>query len=812
VSRGGPEARKNLETLASGIDAFKGEDRNRLLDGLADAFARSGDRKRAVQLWTRLAEARPDDARVATLLLDLALETEPADGPAVKQAIERLRRVEGPDGALWRYAEAARIVIRARAGDKGDLGRARELLAEVAARRPEWSRVPLMTAEIAEIAGEPEVAAESYLQAIDHGERQPVVVRRAVKHLNALRRFSDADRVLRKLTDETEPAGILAQLVADNSLRRGDQSRALEMARRAVPAESKDYRDQIWLGRVSWATGRKDEAGQAMARAVELAPEAPEAWVARVEYLVRTGAKTEAEDAIRQAATKLPADRVPITMATCFEIVGQLEKAEEQYKIALSASPRNAAALRAVVDFYLRRGQNEKAAPYLGMILDPATKADPATIRWTRRKIALGEATSGNFLDVKKALAEVDRNIQETGAVEDLRVRALLMAKLPGGRREAIRAFEELGRSQSPTPDEKFLLGYLLLEDHDWPKARKMLLSALVANGENVVYLSTFIRGALAQGSVEEAGPWLEKLERLLPKNGQTIELKARAFAKQGRPDEAVKILDDYARTKDAPIGVIAALLEELGQIDAAEARYRDFVARSTQPEAVLALAEFLARRDKLSEALDLWEKAWEKADPVTVSHSGVIMLYSARMPGPDAYRRLGDRIEKAARANRGAVSFQFDLANVWSHQGRYRETEALYRRIAEMSRSSEGPLNNLAWLLAAAEGKGQEALSLVNRAMEMGGPRAEYLDTRGVVYLSLNRPQDAIADLERSIATMPTPDAYLHLAQARLTTHEATAARDALAKAKDAGLKVETLHPVERKAYEKTLAALGPG
>src|SRR5207249_1534002 len=107
--------------------------------------------------------------------------------------------IEGEDGSLWRYGEAALLIRQAQDGDTPDLDDARALLAEVARRRPAWSRVPLLEATLAEVTGDAEEAIKSYQAAIDRGERQPGIVRRVVHLLFERRRYVEADQVIRKL-------------------------------------------------------------------------------------------------------------------------------------------------------------------------------------------------------------------------------------------------------------------------------------------------------------------------------------------------------------------------------------------------------------------------------------------------------------------------------------------------------------------------------------------------------------------------------------------------------------------------------------
>ncbi len=78
-------------------------------------------------------------------------------------------------------------------------------------------------------------------------------------------------------------------------------------------------------------------------------------------------------------------------------------------------------------------------------------------------------------------------------------------------------------------------------------------------------------------------------------------------------------------------------------------------------------------------------------------------MVYAAKADDAQL-RRIDDRLEQAVGKNPNSIMLLFDLANFSSYQGNYRKAEALYRRIVQRGARNDGPLNNLAWLLAAAE------------------------------------------------------------------------------------------------------------
>src|SRR5207248_7317021 len=118
-----------------------------------------------------------------------------------------------------------------------------------------------------------------------------------------------------------------------------------------------------------------DKAEDALRRAVALAPTTPDTWVALVHFLARTDQADRAETVIAEAGQKLDPEQVPLARARFYEALSQVTRAEEHYRAALAARPKDVFLLQRAAAFYLHFDEGPKAVPLLRKLLDPNVAA-----------------------------------------------------------------------------------------------------------------------------------------------------------------------------------------------------------------------------------------------------------------------------------------------------------------------------------------------------------------------------------------------------------------------------------------------------
>lgn len=834
ASVAGAEGKAAIDELSRGLEKFPDDVRHRIMASVGVSYAQVGESKAAAKIWSDLAQQEPDNLEPKLVLFDLAARE--GDEAVMRRQIDELHKVEGDEGSYWRYGEArlfyreAEALLNKKKNKPAALAiitKGRKLLTETIERRPNWSRAVLALAEFDDLEGLTQNALTSYLKAIDLGERDERAIVRSVQMLNRSRRYAEADKLLRKLQQERPLLGSLGKLAADTSVLTQDFGRALDLAEKTVLTGSTDPRDHLWLGQLRAANGERatqagrlaeatklyTQAEQSFRRAIELAPTDPAMRIVFVRFLALTKQTSAMETALAECDKVLTKGRAALVRAQAFELAGQTENAIGNYREALAETPDDVLALRGLAEIQLKRGNSKEAEETLRTMAALGPKA-PEESALGRRVLAMLLASSGDHRKSVQALQLLGNEDPALGGaamtIDDRRAKARILARQPNRpqRKEAIRLLEAVNVLQVPQAEDQFLLAQLYEADGDWTAAKTIYQALLQADPKNGTVILSYSRSLIRRKDFDEAKLWMKRLEESAPRTPQLLEVTARLLAAQNRGAEAASLARSIIEIQPNQTPAVAILLEEIGEVSAAEVIFRQIAADPALPTNPLYLAEFLGRQGRAAEALDICEKAWATCPPEFVATDSVLILYNS--PADEALcKRVITRIEEAIQAHPDDVSFQFALANVYVLQYRYDEAEAIYRQTAETAKDNASSLNNLAWLLAIQNTKASEALKVANDAIAIAGPRPQILDTRALAYMLLGRADLAIKDLEDAVAVEPTAEIYVHLARARWMADRRDDAEKAMKEADNLGLRTEKIHPLEREAYKKLLGEI---
>jgi tetratricopeptide (TPR) repeat protein len=797
-----------LVALAKDKERFAPAERARLLNGLAEAHYRLGHYDEASRLWKILAgqEQYRRDLRLRLVLFDLALQG--GHEKEMDSILEEIRSLEGAGGTYTAHAEALRLIWRARkegisaAAREEALKQAAVLLGRVRANQPQWSLPLEALVQIDLIRGKPEQARNTYEEARKLGNRNPLLVRQIAEALRKKGKFKEEAEVYKTLNKEDLLKGKLPVLAAENALKTHNTTQAIEYALAAVRGDSRDFHDHLWLGtvlaRVARSGDEKTLGEKHLRRALELAPTEAEPYTTLVGFLASQNRKEDAEELIAQARTRVKSEELPALLARCFAHLNKVDEARKQFETAVQARPRDGALLVEYADFFLRHGPIKEAEAALRRLLDSQVKRTEEHTVWGHTRLALMLAYEKEGNRFGEALAHVGLRMQPNGAVvkdtrlvkddsdEVKRCAARVLATRPQWRcrEEALRRFKALEESGGLNADDHYIMAHLYEHKGDWFRANEQLGNIASSPSSDLQHLTSYAQAQLRHGEKENARKTLDLVAAVVkarPSRGAEAtlaDLQARWHEANGEGNKAVALLEARVPMRDA------------------------------DPQEVLLLVASLGRQKRFDDALKLLDKIWKC--PAELAGGTSVALLRATRATPEQKTDVAKRLVAALAREPKNVNLHVQLGDVLDLQGDYEKAEARYEEALKIDPNNLLALNNLAWLLTQRlSDKRNRALALINKALEVHGPRGELLDTRAVIYIHLGRPKEALADLEEACKEAVTPTRRFHLALAHQKARDLKAARRELDLAKKDGLQPADLHPAEQKPYRDLVEEL---
>jgi len=837
------EAAARLAAIESRTERLADDEAAQVLMKIGEIRRNAGHLTEAERLWTAALDRRREDLQILVALQELACDLgEVERATATAEHIARLAGETSPQG---RVATAAALVLAARqqadgiaehersgppgprrgaggggaatpAGKPDRITTAANLLVEAENERPGWVRIQRLFADIASLRGDAAQAIVRLERAMRLGAEDASSLRQLLPQLYRARRFDEARRTIDKLG----PAGVagLERLCAEIELNSGRIDEAVAFAERGRGAAAPDL---LWFGQFLVRAGRPERAVPVLHEAVAADPRDPKGWRALVTAQFSVGRRRSVERTLDAAFAALDPPLRQMIMAEGCELLGRCEEAERHFRAAVAADRANAAALRGLASFLVRRGQMSAARDELRGILESSVAGpDGDELRvWTRRTLALLLAQGGGFRDVEEAVALLERNATDgTPSTEDLALTAGILADRPEPHnwRRAIGLFDAIGRWQPLSTAQRTQRVRLLERCGRWDDARDDLIAFASQPDAPPEVQPLLVERLIHHGERDTARMWLRTLTERSPEAPAVLELQARlALADNDRAAAAFaarKLLpDDIDDARLERLESAAATLESLGFTTAADEVFARYAAASTN--GLLARAGFLGRQHRADEALDSLEAAWDRLPLLPLMQTAVQVL---RDQGPQASVEQRDRVvawlAKAGRQDPDAASLALLLADLRSLEGRDAEAVTIYRGLIgrrDLPPPEAAAVAHRLALRLAKPATAAEAERLLAAAVAEMGPTPEVLDARGCVLLAVGKTREAVAALEDAVL-VPSPTKFLHLACALAADGQIKNAREALLKARTLGLDPRTLTVDDRTRLASLESTLG--
>jgi cellulose synthase operon protein C len=805
------QAAESLPALAENLESLSNARQLTLYRALIDAAEQLGRRDLARKWIDQLLAKRPYDQSLQSVRLDFAMLDD--DEPKMLLILDEIAQLSGSKESVpARVSRAFYLVWKSgKTKDPQVMKEASGLLIGLERQRIGWSRLFLAQARVSELGGDLLAASKRYRQAIDLGERSPDVFRRLLEIYYLTKQYSEADLLIRQ-SPTMVPTALGAELMTELSLGAKNYTRAIEMATKAVQADSKDPEKLLWLARVMVLSGQLEDAIPHLRRVTQLAPKRPDTWVAWVQLLTALKRPDEALALLETCKKELEPRDLPLVLAQCLDTIGRTDEATKWYAEALKQRAGDPNVIRAVASWNLRQGDTTGAQKLLEQLLSLQSKSKDDEL-FARRLLAIilssnrDYATSQRSLEVL-GLASIDAAAQVTNAesIDDLRTRVQVLSRLQGrkARTAAVKLLQNMEGRAPLTLEDQILLAELEESLGDWIKARSRYSVIVNTPQTTPRLLAGYIARLIRHGDWVDARRMLDQLDSRDPKGTANLALHARLEAGQGRPQEAIS----WALKLEKP-EIIASVLEDCGLITQAEQYYKKYSENTGTPAASLSLVGYYGRANRFAPAWAELEKLWNKVPAESlVPFACQVLLNSVKDAAPADVAKFSTRVDQAALKSPSLQVFQ---SIVKSLAGDHRGAIDLSREILAREPNNLVALNNLAFLVGTFESQPEQGLSYLQQAIKVAGPLPALLDTEAYLLLMLGRTDLAIGKLLDSLASEQTGVTYIHLAQAYLKANRTFDAREALTDARRLNVRIGDFHPLEQPSIQAFLKNMDP-
>jgi tetratricopeptide (TPR) repeat protein len=806
-----------------------------LLDERVNIALAKRDLTLARALLLRQYERSPHDLTVIRRLADIDLERrEMGLLEKWEQSLVQL----GPLGQpLYLYYHSCRMLFSGTTERELRLREASDAQARLAVLRPDWSETYALRGMIEQQRGELEQAVSAYERAIELGEPRLYVFERLITLLEQLKRGDDAEKYVSRLQLQMPRSQRVTELTSAKQLRQFHPDHAIATARLAVEDRPDDASAHAWLGRMLMMGNKTSDSEKEFKKALELAPHDVSSWHGLFSFYIRLGAKDKAKAVLNSLAEKAQLSEVDrsFVLGQGYELLGDVETAVRYFREAAEAAPQHAGIQLRLAGILLRSDSRE-AESCLRKCIQLAPQ-DPAA----RRMLASLLASRGSDTDFQEAESLL-KGFQpdDLVSVEDQRLRALLFAQ-KGGQNNIARAaelLEELLRSPNGISGDRLFLAQLYefqsstsvsgkTSSLKLEQAKKQLLDAASSAEADIRHFSAIIEFLSRNHQEQEIPKWLKKYEETLSAAPQDqaepiakllllktrlakgadcerwlarlekvdrhpvrpLVLRAKVLIDQNQTKQGLQLIlsegerrlkaTNEQREKSLICQGLGDFLFGLSDFPGAEHWYKHLV--ELEPTRFEYLTAALAKQNKLDEAIILCEASAETdkgSKPAIVLGNTIFETAWDK----DHLGKADVFISSTLARLPTDPGLLYTTGLVRIVQGQNEEAIALFRKLLTIEPQNVAALNNLALLLSERPADRTEALTLIDRAINLSGGEPSLLDTKGTILVHNGQATKAITVMESAAFRRNADPRYrLHLAWAYRETGEIAKAKQEL-------------------------------
>jgi tetratricopeptide (TPR) repeat protein len=489
----------------------------------------------------------------------------------------------------------------------------------------------------------------------------------------------------------------------------------------------------------------------------------------------------QALEAVRQRDPEDP--QAAIVLGQIYLEEKQPDKAAEVLRDLVTRLPQQRMAYALLVEALLRADKPQEAEKVLGDIVG----FDPGSLEARLTLVDL-QSKRGDHTAAVETLQSVPEELRAEPRVQrQLAWELYRQGDLDG----AIRAADAVLANPAIDPSDRGLpslvKGLSLAAEGEHEQALALLRPLADQQPGNVPLLTTVARVLEREGKRDEAGRLLADLADRLAKDGKPEEERevrlelAQDWFDAKRWDDVAQAVAPLLAVDDTPVRVQAVLLQADALVEAGHADQALAALDKAGPSASVRArrADVLMRSGREEEGRKLL------AEMSASSDSAAVLAAAQTLQRRERYQDSIPLLEKLVGKEPKLAAAGFLLGAAYDRTGQHDLAVKELRRVLAVEPDFHAALNYLGYSYAEAGENLDEALSLSRRAVALEPDNGAYVDSLGWTYYRLGQPDQARGYLERAARLEPT-DATLqeHLGDVYVALGQTERAREAYRRA----------------------------
>jgi len=723
---------------------------------LAQIHTVSGKPDNAYKLLTRLAQKLPSDIPLKRRLL--ACEQVTKDSGQAQQIIDEIKSLEGEDGWQWKY-EQARVWLGTD-DFKGRYPQIVPLLQKNLLANPDDQASRMLLAAAYERAGELQLAVSTYRDALRRSPDNIGVIVRAVTALYNAQEHNEVEEILDRASQQKLYHPQLQTLRYQSYLRRGELSSASDILQDLLGNDPNNPAVCFSLALLKMRQNRFDEADKLLAKLKVRDPNSLPVTAAQVQLNVSQNRPEEAMRLCNEAVDNLGNASAYILRAKTCAMLGQTDRAIEDFGRAIAVEPKNAEVWVARSDLYRTSGREVEAVADIRQALSLAP--DNSRVQKLAIQLLMGSRNPDTVRQGKIILDKALESSPQDIELQMLKARSLLVEGTAPAGEDAEQILQKITEDRPETVEAWVLLGAVLLRQQQSGRALDAALRGLAHKPNDKTLLLLKARAEAARSPIL-AIPTLKELREQDPNDADIALYLANTYAEVGEPEKAVNLLKEQltlckgaSQQRKVRIALAVALYQNGEKVDAQKEFDSLLQSAPDDPAPLLAEARLLANDNlwsQLSEKVTQWSNNHPQDNYTLLTIAGALATSEE-----DHAKRISEKLLcRILDRDPNNLEAMNTLAMLLQTIGRGAESAKLYQHILRLKPNSVIAINNLAWIMCEEQGKYQQALELAQRGLKIAPWYIDLIDTRGIVYYRLGQFDKAIQDFTTCIELYPS-------------------------------------------------------